>query len=257
MGTGDGELSLRRSKPESGSPFTRAGATLGSTSAVIAVAVGSTRGTVVGVRQHTTHTRTPGSLTNVQCSHCQLDSDGGGAGPRPSASTCSAVVGRVGVGSGTLAVDGLGIAIVRPGSRVGVRIATGAGTAARSLSLSLSESASLDGNGGGEGVRCLVRRDVRDRTLMAGDAAREPVRDATRDTPRLSPKSEWKKLLPLKDWFSNRYWIKTLSAYLYDRTVVYAASEGVHVGAYARDEGRVARSRQAVVATRVPNRALS
>lgn len=93
------------------------------------------------------------------------------------------------VGGGAGAVLGLGVEIVRPGSRVGVRT-TGAGTAPRSLSLSLSESASLDGNGGGEGVRCLVRRDVRDRALMAGDAAREPVRDTTRDVPRLSPEND-------------------------------------------------------------------
>lgn len=54
-----------------------------------------------------------------------------------------------------------------------------------SLSLSLSESASLDGSGG-DGVRCLVRRDARDRTLWAGEAARDPARDAARDIARLS-----------------------------------------------------------------------
>lgn len=188
MRTGDGELSFRRSKPEPRSPFTAATATVGSTGAATAVAVGGARGAVVGVRQHTVHTRTPGSFTNVQCSHCQLVSGGGGTGPRPSSSTCSTVVGGVCVDGGPVEAGGLDTGTVRLGSRAGMRIETGAGTAARSLSLSLSESASLDGNAGGDGVRCLVRRDVRDRTLIAGDAARDPVRDATRDTPRLSPK---------------------------------------------------------------------
>lgn len=189
MRTGDGELSLRRSKLDLRSSFTGTVATVGSTGAATAEAVFSTRGTVVGVRQQTTHTRTPGSFINVQCSHCQFDTDGGGAGPRPSSST-SSVVEELGIIGGPVAVCGLGLGSVRPGSRVGVRIGTGAGTAGLSLSLSLSESASLDGNGGGEGVRCLVRREVRDRALMAGDAAREPVRDAARDTPRLSPEIE-------------------------------------------------------------------
>lgn len=53
-------------------------------------------------------------------------------------------------------------------------------------SLSLSESASLEGSDGGDGVRCLVRREVRERMLMAGEAARDPTRDAARDAARLS-----------------------------------------------------------------------
>lgn len=43
-------------------------------------------GMTVGVLQHTTHTRTPGSLTKVQCSHCQVALGGGGGGPRSSSS---------------------------------------------------------------------------------------------------------------------------------------------------------------------------
>lgn len=86
MRTGDGDLSLSRSKPELGSLFIGAMVVVGLTGAAIAVLVGSTRGAVVGVRQHTAHTRTPGSFTNVQCSHCQFESDGGGAGPRLSSS---------------------------------------------------------------------------------------------------------------------------------------------------------------------------
>lgn len=40
--------------------------THGSTFASTAISFGA----AVGVRQHTTHTRTPASFTNVQCSHC-------------------------------------------------------------------------------------------------------------------------------------------------------------------------------------------
>lgn len=104
-------------------------------------------GATVGVRQQTAQTRKPGSFTNVQCSHCQETSAGGGAGPRES--SLSALEFSAGPSS---------------------------------LSLSVSESASLDGSGGGDGVRCLFRRNVRDRTLTVGDAARDPTRDAARET---------------------------------------------------------------------------
>lgn len=190
MRTGDGERNLRRSKSAPRSTGIGIVAAVGSAGAAPVWAVGSTCGAVVGVRQHTAHTRSPGSFTNVQCSHCQLDSGGGGAGPRPSSPGCSTAAGGVVVGGGRCAASGLGVGTARAGSRVGARAGTGTGATARSLSLSLSESASLDGNGGGEGVRCLVRREVRDRTLIDGDAAREPVREAVRDTPRLSTESE-------------------------------------------------------------------
>lgn len=192
MRTGDGDLSFKRSKPAavSTTAATAVVTAVGPAGAALVLAVDGTRGAVVGVRQHTAHTRSPGSFTNVQCSHCQLVSGTGGAGPRSSSSACSAVTGGVGVGGGRDVAGALGVETVRPTSRLGARPGTDAGAAARSLSLSLSESASLDGNGGGEGVRCLVRREVRDRTLIAGDAAREPVRGPVRDTPRLSPENE-------------------------------------------------------------------
>lgn len=109
-------------------------------------------GAAVGVRQQTLQTRTPASFTKVQCSHCHETLGGGGGGPSDSASN-----------TGSSAPFFCG-----------------------SDSLSLSESASLDGMDGGDGVRYLLRREARDRTLIAGDAARDPTRDVTRDAARLS-----------------------------------------------------------------------
>lgn len=65
---------------------------------VVPLVCGTILAAVVGVRQHTTHTRTPGSFTNVQCSHCHVASGGGGGGPKSSSagstgSTCSIGVG--------------------------------------------------------------------------------------------------------------------------------------------------------------------
>lgn len=100
------------------------------------------RGAAVGVRQHTAHTRTPLSFTNVQCSHSQDDVGAGGGGPNEAtfSAACASFLDL-------------------------------------SCSLSLSESASLEGIEG-DGVRGLVRRDIRDLALGAGEAARDPVRDA-------------------------------------------------------------------------------
>lgn len=115
-------------------------------------------GLTVGVRQQTAHTLTPASFTKVQCSHCHDELGGGGGGPREFSSSISCAL--------LVFMDSLSPSLL-------------------SLSTSLSESASLEGSGG-DGVRCLDRRDARDLTLRAGDGAREPVREAARDTARLS-----------------------------------------------------------------------
>lgn len=103
-----------------------------------------TWGATVGVLQQTAHTRTPASFTKVQCSHSQALFGAAGGGPSESVLSSSSPF------------------------------------FSSFESLSLSESASLEGNEGGDGVRCLTRRDARERTLNAGDAALEAARDIAR-----------------------------------------------------------------------------